>query len=137
MSAANVTRLRRVYEHWSHGDFRSDKALFGEDFEWRQGPEAVEPGTHRGAEGAAKMARGVFEVFENFRIVPEEFIDIGDRVLAVSRIHGTLRGGGLELDRPYLLVWTFRDSEPISVAAYRDRAEALQALGHPPDADLQ
>ena len=139
VSAANVNRLRSVYEHWSRGDFKTDKDLFGEDFEWRPSPEyqAVVPASHRGREGAARMARGVFEVYENLRIVPLEFIDAGEQVLVVSRMYGTLRGSGVELDRPYALVWSFRNGEPVSVDTYRDRAEALEALGHPPHADLQ
>ena len=120
--------MRAVYEHWSRGDFKSDAGLFGEDFEWRQSPEAVEPATHHGPEGATRMARGVFDVYRSVCIVAVEFVDAGDQVLVVSRIRGTARGSGIQLDRPYVLVWTFRDGEPVAVDTYRDREEAVQAI---------
>ena len=75
------------------------------------------------------MARGVFEVFEGFRIVPVEFIDAGERVVVVSRIHGRARATGIEFEQPYVQVWEFRGGEPVSVADYRDRGQALEAVG--------
>lgn len=137
MSAVYVDRLRAVYDHWSRGDFKSDASLFGPDFQWRQAPDAVEPATHRGREGAARMARRVFEVFEDFRIVPIEFVDAGDRVVVFSRIHATSRGTGLELDRPYIQVWTFREGAPVRVEDHAGREDALTAVGLHPSSDAR
>lgn len=129
MTGAHVDQLRTVYEHWSQGDFRTDASMFSSDFEWRQSVDAVEPAIHHGSEGAAQMARGVFEVFENVRIIPIEFVDAGERVVVVSRVRGKARGTGIELNRPYVQVWTFRRGKPVMVEDYPERQDALRAVG--------
>jgi hypothetical protein len=42
---------------------------------------------------------------------------------------GGARGSGMELDRPYILVWTFRDGELARVEEFVTREEALAAVG--------
>jgi ketosteroid isomerase-like protein len=129
MGAAEVDRLRTLYANWSRGDFRSDASLFGPGVEWRQSRDAVEPGLHRGTEEVARMTRSVFDIFEDFRVEPVEFVDAGERVVVEGHIHGSARGSGMELDRPYILVWTFRDGELVRVEEFVTREEALAAVG--------
>ena len=73
--------------------------------------------------------RGIFDVYEDFRVEPSEFIDAGDRVLVVSRALGTAKGSGLDLDMDVFSVWTVIDGRLVSNAVFTNRKGALEAAG--------
>ena len=85
--------VRTVLGGWAGGDFRAGSDLFAADFEWKQRPDAVEPGAHRGA-AVGPALRQLFEVWENNRIEGEEYLDAGDRIVVVGRARGTAAGAG-------------------------------------------
>ena len=128
MSRENVELVRSVLASWAHGDFRAGSDLYDADFEWRQRPDAVEPGSHRGA-SVGPALRELFEVWENYRIEAEEYIDAGDRIVVVGRARGTARGSGMELDHSICFVWTVRNGKLASFQTVRDRGAALEAVG--------
>jgi len=128
MSQENVEIVRRIYDGWSHGDFRVGADLLAGDFEWQQPAEAVEPGSHRGAAIGGALQK-MFEVYGNYRIEPEEYLDAGDKVVVVARSRGTARGSGMELDQRFAHVWTVRGGKLARIEVYTDRREALEAAG--------
>jgi len=128
MSHEAAELVRAVFRGWARGDFRAGSDLLAADFEWKQRPDAVEPGSHRGA-AVGTALRQVFEVWENYRIEAEEYVDAGDRVVVVGRARGTARGSGMELDQSLFFVWTARDGKLASVELFRDRGDALGAAG--------
>ena len=60
---------------------------------------------------------------------PEEFIEAGDHVVAVLRVHAQGRGSGVDVERLDGAVWTLRDSKCIRLDYYGSTAEALAAAG--------
>jgi ketosteroid isomerase-like protein len=128
MSRENVELVRAVLGDWARGDFSAGSDLFAADFEWKQRPDAPEPGSHRGVSIGTAL-RQLFEVWENYRIEAEEYIDAGDRIVVVGRARGTARGSGLELDHRLFFLWTTRNGKLASVESFRDRGEALEAVG--------
>ncbi len=128
MSQETVELVRTVLGGWARGDFRAGSDLLAADFEWKQRPDAVEPGSHRGASVGTAL-RQVFGVWENYRIEAEEYIDAGDRIVVVGRGRGTARGSGLELDQSLFFLWTARNGKLASVELFRDRGDALEAVG--------
>ncbi len=97
------------------------------EFEWHQHAEAVEPGSHRGAAIGGAIGK-IFEVYENFRVEPEEYVDAGDKVVVIARIQATGKGSGVELDQRYSFVWTVRGGKLAEVAVFLNR-KALEAAG--------
>jgi ketosteroid isomerase-like protein len=69
-----------------------------------------------------------FESWDYARMVPEDFIEVGDDVVVVS-LHLQLRGkgSGLEVDARTTNVWFMRDGKAARMAVYNDIAEALEA----------
>ena len=86
----------------------------------------VEPGSHRGAAIGGAISK-IFEVYEDFRVGPEEYIDAGDKVVVTARVQGTGKGSGLELDETFAFVWTVRGGELTDLAVFGDRRQALEA----------
>ena len=97
-------------------------------FEWHQFPQAVEPGTRRGAE-VGEALRSVFDIYREVRVEAREFIDAGDQVVVIGLTRATARGSGLELENPIALVWTVRDGRLVRNEVFTDRREALEAAG--------
>jgi ketosteroid isomerase-like protein len=73
----------------------------------------------------------VNEAIEDYRMIPEEFIDAGaDRVLVFSREGGRGRGSGAEVQtHPTAHLWTIRDGKAVRLQSYWERSDALEATG--------
>jgi ketosteroid isomerase-like protein len=69
----------------------------------------------------------VTEVWEAVTLFPEEFRDLGERVLALGRVRA--RGGGIRIDNPTGWVWQMRDGRIASCRVYGSHEEALAAVG--------
>lgn len=128
MSQENVELVRVVHEGWARGDFRAGKDLMSADFSWDQPSEAVEPGSRSGAE-VGQSLRNLFEIYEDFRVEADEFVDVGDRVVVTGRNRGTARGSGMELNQEFAYVWDVRGGELARLRVFTDRAEALATAG--------
>ena len=128
MSQENLDLVRAIHEGWARGDFRVGSDLLASDFEWKQRADAVEPGSLRGA-AVGSALRHLFEVWENYRIEAEEYIDGGDTIVVSCRARGMGRASGMNLDQKFALVWRARDGELVSTEVFRDRSDALEAVG--------
>jgi ketosteroid isomerase-like protein len=67
--------------------------------------------------------------WESRRWEPEEFIETGDRVVAVLGVHAKGRGSGVNVERIDGAVWTLRDDKCIRLDCYGSKADALEAAG--------
>ena len=124
-----VQRLETLYRDWSRGDFKSSADVLHPAVEWHQARESVEPGVRHGRSGVTQMTRGVFEAFRDFRVEALEFRMVGEQVLVLSRLRGTSRGTGMDLDRTAAQLWTFAGKQAIRVEWYPDATAALAAAG--------
>jgi ketosteroid isomerase-like protein len=130
MSKENVELVRRIHDGWSRGDFSVGASLCAPEFEWHQHAEAVEPGSHRGTAVGGAIRR-IFEVYEHFRVEPEEYIDAGeDKVVVTARIHATGRGSGVDVEQGFAFVWTVHRGKATELSVFTDRREALDAAGY-------
>ncbi|MGI8461134.1 MAG: nuclear transport factor 2 family protein [Solirubrobacterales bacterium] len=78
MSQENVEIVRSSYERWGElGDL--DHEFLDPEIEWRgprEFPDLAEP--HYGHDGVRRHIEKVNEVFEDYRMFPEEFLDARD-----------------------------------------------------------
>ena len=87
-------------------------------------------GTYRGHAGWRQLVEEMADEVSGFQFVPEDLIDVGqERVVAVTRWVGTGRTSGIALSQTIGLVYTFRDGLVIRQESFRNRAEALKAVG--------
>jgi len=128
MSQENVALVRAIYECWARGDFRTTADKVAPDFEWKQIHGVVEPGSHVGAD-ANRALRSIFEVYEDFRLEAEEYLDAGDTIIVVAHAQGTGRGSGLHIDQRLAQAWTVLDGTPVRMEQYPSRKDALEAAG--------
>jgi ketosteroid isomerase-like protein len=124
-----VEIIERVIEAGSRGDFDTMLALHHPDWEGFIPEEYPVAGTWRGLEGVRGFAEEWLEAWEEFRVVPEEFIEGGDAVVAKVRYWGRGRGSGVEVTDLWFYAYRLRDRRVISWRPYTDRSQALKAVG--------
>jgi ketosteroid isomerase-like protein len=67
--------------------------------------------------------------WETYEVKFEEFIDMGDAVIAVVHDRRVGRGSGVEVTRTFAQVWRMKDGKAVAWTAYPDRDSALAAVG--------
>jgi ketosteroid isomerase-like protein len=130
MSRENVELVRRGYEAFASG--RLDFEFLDPEIEWhgpREFPDLAEP--HYGHEGVTRYIAKLNEVFDDYVMVAEEFIDVaGDQVLVFAREGGRGKGSGAEVQtHPTGHLWTIRDGKAVRMQSYWERSNALEAAG--------
>jgi ketosteroid isomerase-like protein len=134
MSRENVEAVRRIYEQMAQGNFWAAREIFDPEIAWEwssnlSGLTGV--GTYHGIEGVEAATRDFFQIWDWFWQEGEEFIQAGDEVVVLTRMHGRLKGSEAEVKSRNADVWTFREGRAVRFRSYDSRAEALEAVGLP------
>ena len=128
MSEANVELARDAYGAWSRADFDAVEAMVAEDLEFVPAVAAgVEGGSVRGRDEVRAFFERLSETWETFQVEPDEFREVGDRVLILGHVRAKGRGSGLELDQPMLSVIWFRDGKIGRIQSFLDEDAAREA----------
>src|SRR5688572_6118850 len=67
--------------------------------------------------------------WDDYKVIPEEFVDLGDRVVVTVRLRGRGRGSGVEIDARFHDLYTLRDGKIVRMDQFTERSEALEAVG--------
>jgi len=120
-------KLEALYEDWGRGDYtRAD--IFDPEVEL-EGFGMGEPLRASGIDEFNAVMRGWLSAWGRpLVITAEEFIQSGDRILALVRWRGHGKGSGVEMEASGAHLWTFRDGLVVRFEVYRDREEARTAL---------
>jgi ketosteroid isomerase-like protein len=122
MSEENVEVVREIYRLWHENESARD--LIDKELEYVNPSYAVEAGT-RHDRGALRAIR---EVYPDFRVEPERFVDAGEDVVVIGVARGT-SASGIKAQWRQGYVWTVRNGRAIRFRWFNDPAEALKAVG--------
>ena len=121
--------LRKGYDDFAKGDIAAVLGVFDSNIEWTAAEGFPYGGTYNGPEA---VANGVFmklgTEWDGFSAVPGEFIDAGDRVVALGKYSGTYKSTGKHFEADFAHVWTFRDGKAVRFVQYTDTALVQKAL---------
>jgi ketosteroid isomerase-like protein len=128
MSQENVEIVRRAFGEFARGNF------------WT--PEFFDPGVRirwldavgTEAETVGLQAMGSFvlnwlESWDELTLAAERIIDAGDQVVVFAAWRGRGKASGVATEWRHGAVWTLREGRVISIVAYSEPAEALEAAG--------
>jgi ketosteroid isomerase-like protein len=122
MSQQNVKLVRSIYELWGRNE--SARHLIDPELEYVNPSYAVESGTRQSRSTLAKVR----EVYPDFRVEPERFVDAGENVVVIGTARGTA-ASGVEAQWRQGYVWTVRDGRAIRFRWFNRPQEALEAVG--------
>ena len=124
--------VRRAYAAVNRRDFEVLFLALDPDIEYIPAGEVLPPGMdpvshgHTGYEG---NWRQLIDSFEDFRLEPEEILDMGDTLLACNRYVGHGSGSGVPVDISLFQLVRLRNGLAFWQKDFSDRAEALEAAG--------
>jgi ketosteroid isomerase-like protein len=121
MSEENVEIVRRFL----FLDVDDALAYADPDIVWNPAEEAATQG-HDAVRASLVRWKGEWDDYE---LLPEEFKEMGDRVVAAVRLRGRGRGSGVEVDARFYDVFTLRQGKIVRMDQFTQRSEALEAAG--------
>jgi ketosteroid isomerase-like protein len=129
MRLENTEVVRRIIGAWNLRDADGALGLMAGDAveDWSRSIGPMQ-GVFDGHAEIRKHWTLFWDVFESIQLVPEEFIEAGDRVIVPHHVEARGRGGVTTRARG-ALVYELEDGLLTRSTIYQDRAEALQAVG--------
>ena len=128
MSQENVEIVRSAFAEFERGNFWIPE-IFDPSVRvvWL---DFVEGETESGGlEELGRMVKEWVRSFEQLTTVAERLIDAGDQVVVIAEWRGRGKASGALTTWHYAAVWTLHDGKVTRIVAYRDPAEALEAVG--------
>jgi ketosteroid isomerase-like protein len=132
--SSNRDIVQAAYAAFAAGDLGGLRSTLAVDVVWTEAESFPYAGTYRGPDRVMDelIVRLVTE-WEGFRVMPEEYIDGGDRIVALGTYEGTYKATGKSFRSRFAHVWTLRDGKVSRFTQYADTAEIQAALRRTPD----
>src|SRR5947209_6858015 len=131
MSQQNVTLAQSLYAAFGRGDIPTVLGAMDPNIEWDEPAAPGYPygGVHRGPNGVAGEVFAQLPVlYEEFIVIPQEFIDAGDKVIALGEFRGRGKASGTTFQVGFAHVLTFRDGRWTRFQNYTDTGTMVAAL---------
>jgi ketosteroid isomerase-like protein len=126
---SNLDSVRAVYDSFATGDVPAVLNFLSPDVSWTEAEGFPYGGTYTGPQA---VLAGVFmrlgAEWQGFAVVPDDFIDGGDRVVALGRYSGTYKATGKSFRADFAHVWTLRDGKAVKFVQYIDTLLVHRAL---------
>jgi ketosteroid isomerase-like protein len=127
MSQENVDRVREFIAAYNRRDFEAAVDSFDPEIDFVL-PAHQSADSGRGIDHVIRFFEGLDETFDDVKLLPQEFIDGGDRIATRLRHYAHGKGSGLVLDEElYHQVTTFRDGRIVRIEYFTDWDAALEA----------
>jgi uncharacterized protein len=127
MSQENVEIVRRGHEAFREAGEEAIFEYLHPDIDLTPVAELLDSETYHGHKGVRRYFQTMREAFGDFGWEPQEFVDLGDHVLAATRFFAEGRGSGIPVEAMIYNVWTVRRGKAVRVRGYLSRSDALEA----------
>jgi ketosteroid isomerase-like protein len=125
MSRENVERVRAGFVAHNRGDMDALVEFYDPEVVF----ETLLLGTHHGNEAIRLIYEENRKTMSGYDVIPVELIDAGDKVVAVAQVMGAGTVSQIALDDRFAFVFTFKGDRVVREQAFRNREEALEAVG--------
>jgi ketosteroid isomerase-like protein len=93
----DVELARKAFEAWNRGDVDAFLQTFDPNVEVYLPEGGLNVGVRRGHEEIRRLMEGFLEVWDDLRMEPERFFEVGDQIVVFVHVRGTGKGSGVEL----------------------------------------
>ena len=130
MSDENVETCRRAFEGVVRQDTEGALPYIDPEIELQSAiVGGAEGNTYRGHEGFRSWMAESAATWEELRLEPDEFRDLGDDVLMIGRLHARGRESGIEIESPIAWLSTVDGGRIVRARGFLDPQEAFEAAG--------
>jgi ketosteroid isomerase-like protein len=128
VSQENVEIVRGSYDAQARGDLEAALAAADPEIEVYD-HDILDAHEYRGVEGVLRWQADWEASWATWSWEPEDFIDVGDRVVAILRVRAKGRHSGVDVERVDGAVYTFAHGKVVRIDYYNDKKQALKAVG--------
>jgi ketosteroid isomerase-like protein len=129
VSQENVDKTTSFIDAYNRRDYDVALENCDPEVDWVL-PEHQASDSGKGHEDIRRFFDGLDETFDDLRLLPQEFVDGGDRVAVRLRHHALGKGSGIELDAElYHQVTTFEGGRIVRIEYLTTWPAALEAAG--------
>jgi ketosteroid isomerase-like protein len=129
MSQENVEIVRRGHEAFQRGDLTAMLELVDHEVVSYVAVPLADPGEYHGPEGVLQMFANWTEGFDDYTQEAEEYIEMGDHVIARVHQRGTGALSGVPVERRFWFLHTLRDGKLVRLGVHESKQQALEAAG--------
>lgn len=129
MTRQNLDAVRAIYAEWERGNFRAGGELLDPHVMWIVAHGSPEPGVYVGSEEVTTWMRVQLDAWERLTVAAEEFLEAGDSIVVAVRRRGIGKGARVPVQDRHFHVWSFRGRTVTRMEFFRERSEALAAVG--------
>lgn len=125
-----IERIRLSYDALGRHYRGTALADMDENVEWHQTEGLAHGGVYH---GIIEVRRKVFEPLlrdcsAEFAVIPNEYLDAGDEVIALGAYRGPAKRGGSRLDAAFMHMWSMRNGKAGRTRQSVDRHRWIKAL---------
>jgi ketosteroid isomerase-like protein len=126
-----IDNLRRGYDAFSRGDIQGavDALDPDPDILWSEPESFYAGGIYRGPQGVAQYLTLSYEASEKVQSLPEEILEVGDKIFVLVHFQAWPKGGGQPREGRIADVYTVQAGKIVQMQAYSDPEEARNAIG--------
>ncbi len=126
---SNIDSIKAAYQAFAKGDIPSVIGFLSPDIDWTEAEGFPYGGTYHGPQA---VLSGVFmqigRDWETFKVEPEEYIEGGDRVVAMGKYSGTYKATGKSFRADFAHVWKIENGKAVRFTQYVDTLLVHRAL---------
>jgi uncharacterized protein len=127
MSQENVEIVRQGFEAFERGELDAMLDLFTDDVTtYRADPDGA---TYDGKAGFLDATADWTEDFSEWRVLPQEFADLGDRVMVRVRQMAQGKSSGVRVEEDFWFLFEVTGTKVSKLSFYSRQADALEAAG--------
>ena len=127
---ANKEILQGLYDAFAKGDVPTVLGAMDPNISWTEAEGFMYGGHYTGPNA---IVENIFMKFatewEGFSVVPEQFIEGGDNVVALGNYSGKFLATGKSVKVPFAHVWTFGNGKITKFVQYTDTLKVARDLG--------
>jgi len=126
---SNVATIKGAYDAFAKGDVPAVLGIMDTNISWTEAEGFPYAGTYRGPDA---VLQGVFiplgAEWDGFTVVPDDFIDGGDKVVATGTYSGKYKATGKSFKAAFAHVWTLKNGKAVVFHQHTDTAKVNEAM---------
>ena len=128
MPEGNEATMRRLYVALVERDLETIAEIAHPEVEYRNPPDAVEPGTRSGRDEILKLTETLFETFDYVELTPARFAEAGDAMAVELHVEARSQAAGVPITQRLGHLIEFRDGVVLSIEWWSSPEAAFSAL---------
>jgi ketosteroid isomerase-like protein len=129
MEPGNADLVKPIYEEWGRGNWRLRFDVYDSHLEWGWSDEFPGlAGVSEDRRDPNPRLRSWLSEWKHWRVEAEEYLEIGDHVVALVSYHGRGKGSGVEINQQGAHVFELRDGKVQRLEIFADRDRAIAAV---------